>query len=106
MTEKVSDGQVSIRDLQRNATSVLKRVEHGETLTVTRHGRVVARILPPDPAEEALAIAAAAGILDLDALTKAPTAGDLAQRPPAPYEPGESSLSEALRALREDEGER
>jgi prevent-host-death family protein len=106
MAEKTSDNQVSIRELQRAAANVLKRVEHGEAITITRHGRAIARILPPDPVEEALHLAAEAGILDLGALDSAPTAARMASRPPAPYAPGEESLSSALTALRDEEGER
>jgi len=106
MNETTPEGQVSIRELQRNAAAVFHRVEHGETVAVTRHGRTVARILPPDPAEQALARAAEAGILDLEALAKAPTAARLAKAPRVPQKAGERPLSKALEELRDAEGER
>lgn len=47
---------MSIRDLRNSGGDVLYRVEHGETLVVTRDGRPVAELRPlprrsPGPAE-------------------------------------------------------
>jgi hypothetical protein len=39
------DTKITVLDLQRNAAAVIKRLEHGETVTVTRHGRIVPRTL-------------------------------------------------------------
>jgi prevent-host-death family protein len=39
---------ISSRDLEENLDRFLERVEDGETIEVTRHGRVVARLLPPE----------------------------------------------------------
>ena len=39
---------ISSRDLEENLDRVLERVEDGETLEITRHGRVVARLVPPE----------------------------------------------------------
>lgn len=39
---------ISSRDLEENLDRVLERVEDGETIEITRHGRVVARLLPPE----------------------------------------------------------
>jgi prevent-host-death family protein len=44
---------VSITDLRANLASYLARVMAGETLTVTEHGRPVARLGPPADDEEA-----------------------------------------------------
>jgi prevent-host-death family protein len=41
---------ISSRDLEENLDRVLERVEDGETIEITRHGRVVARLLPPERA--------------------------------------------------------
>ncbi len=43
---------VSVRELQQNLKSVLERVERGETVEVTKHRRLVARLLPPEPTEQ------------------------------------------------------
>lgn len=35
------------RELRNNSGSVLRRVEGGETIDITNHGKVVARLSPP-----------------------------------------------------------
>lgn len=37
---------VSLRDLRHHTSEVLARVRHGETIDVTEHGRLIARIVP------------------------------------------------------------
>jgi prevent-host-death family protein len=39
-----------IRDLKDNLSEYVRRVEAGEQLAVTMHGRVVAMLVPPDAA--------------------------------------------------------
>jgi antitoxin (DNA-binding transcriptional repressor) of toxin-antitoxin stability system len=39
---------INSRDLEENMDRLLQRVEDGESMDVTRHGRVVARLIPPD----------------------------------------------------------
>lgn len=100
------DIKITVRDLQRNAAAVLKRLELGETITVTRHGRTVARIIPPDPAEEAINQAAADGLIDLTELSRARTAAQTARIRTAPSSADDKPLSETLAELRDDESER
>lgn len=38
--------QVPVRELNQNTAGVLARVENGETVEITRHGRVIGRIVP------------------------------------------------------------
>jgi prevent-host-death family protein len=38
-------GTVGVRELKDKASSIIDRVEEGETITVTKHGRPVARIV-------------------------------------------------------------
>jgi prevent-host-death family protein len=46
--------RVSVTHLRQNLPTYLKRVQAGEAIQVTSHGRVIARIEPEqDPAEEA-----------------------------------------------------
>lgn len=46
--------RVSVTNLRQNLPTYLKRVQSGEAIQVTSHGRVIARIEPEqDPAEEA-----------------------------------------------------
>jgi prevent-host-death family protein len=40
---------VGIRELRQQASALLKRVAHGETLEVTDHGHPIARIVPLRP---------------------------------------------------------
>jgi prevent-host-death family protein len=38
---------VSIREFSYNPSAMFARVEHGETIEVTRHGKVIAVLTPP-----------------------------------------------------------
>jgi antitoxin (DNA-binding transcriptional repressor) of toxin-antitoxin stability system len=38
---------VSIREFSYNPSAMFARVEHGEQLEVTRHGKVIAMLVPP-----------------------------------------------------------
>jgi prevent-host-death family protein len=45
--EAVREGFVSVRDLSRNATQILRAVEKlGRPVLITRHGRIVATLAP------------------------------------------------------------
>ena|SRR6266851_5355032 len=104
MDEKLSDEAISIRDLQRNAAEVMTRVEHGAKFSVTRHGRTIGRLLPPDPADEAISRAIVGGILDAADLARARTAAEVGRMTPeSTAEPGARPLSDALAELRADE---
>jgi prevent-host-death family protein len=37
---------ITASEANRNFSEVLRKVEHGESIAVTRHGRTVARIVP------------------------------------------------------------
>lgn len=39
---------ISAREFEENVDRVLERVEDGEEMEITRHGKVVARLLPPE----------------------------------------------------------
>jgi prevent-host-death family protein len=89
--------QVPIRELNQQTASVMARVEAGETVEITKQGKVVGRIVPPSSGD----------FNDLDDLV---TAGRLT--PPANREPfvmpvGEvdhtSAVSNALIAMRDEE---
>jgi len=45
--------EVGIRELRADLSRWLKRVEAGEAITVTDHGRPVARVIPADEIESA-----------------------------------------------------
>jgi len=61
-------GSVTVRDLRNHGGEVLDRVEAGERVTVTRHGRPVAELVPLLPralsGEELVARAAALPSVD------------------------------------------
>lgn len=40
-----------MRELNQDTAGVLARVERGETVEITRHGRVIGRIVPPTAGE-------------------------------------------------------
>lgn len=46
------DRAVSASEANRNFSEVLRHVEQGDIVAVTRHGRVVAHIVPSDGAQE------------------------------------------------------
>ncbi len=39
---------ISSREFEENVDRTLERVEDGEEMEITRHGKVVARLLPPE----------------------------------------------------------
>jgi prevent-host-death family protein len=45
--------EVPIRELNQRTAQVLARVERGETVEITRHGRVIGRIVPAGDARPA-----------------------------------------------------
>ena len=98
MSEGGSRARVGVRELRQNLSVYLRRVESGETLDVTEHGRLVAR-LAPAPAPETST---------LDRLIAEGRATP-ARRPvgslPEPIElaPGVPGPSEVLRRMREAE---
>jgi prevent-host-death family protein len=89
--------RVGVRDLRLNASSVLRRVEAGETVEITSRGRLVARIVPIHPS---------GGMAQLIAqgLARPPTEeGDLLDIEPLEPVPGVPLPSEVLAAMRADE---
>jgi prevent-host-death family protein len=104
MRENTSDNALSIRDLQRNAADVMTRVEQGTSYVITRHGRTVGRLLPPEPGDEAINQAIAEGILDAGDLAHARTAAQVARITPEPTtDPGGRPAYDALAEIRADE---
>lgn len=99
--------RVTIRDLQRHTSEVLEKVQELGVIHITKHGKTIARILPPDPAEERVNALVAAGILDPKALTEAYTNKQMLEEfGPSTRSKGGPSWSDAVIALREAEGER
>jgi prevent-host-death family protein len=83
---------IGVRELRQRASEVLRRVEHGETIEVTHHGRPVA-LLSPAPGGSALDRLRALGEIE-------PAAGDLDDLPqPLVLPPGIERPSAALSRL-------
>lgn len=98
MSEGDTRARVGVRELRQNLSVYLRRVERGETLDVTEHGRLVAR-LAPAPAPETS---------NLDRLVAEgrawPPSRPIGALPePVAVATGSRSLSDALRRMREDE---
>lgn len=93
MSEATSLG---VRQLRQNLSGYLRRVQRGERLRVTDHGRLVAILAPPSAAVSALDRMIADG-------RATPARGDLLELgPPPPAPKGEPPLSRWLEISRRD----
>lgn len=88
---------VGLRDLRHHTSEVLARVRHGETVDVTEHGRLIARIVPAGDREPTPILAR------LVASGRATLARRPGYRPRMRSGDGADSLSQALAALRDEE---
>lgn len=89
---------VSVREFSYNPSAMFARVERGETIQVTRHGNVIAVLLPATGALDRYSSLVAKGLLRL----KATTTDDLERLPR--YEiPAEVDPLEALLAARAED---
>ena len=88
--------RVGIRELQQHASQVLDRVVAGERVEVTRSGRLIAVISPPEFADQEYDDLVASGIL-------IPGEGNLLDWSPLPARPDQRPLSEILIDMREED---
>jgi prevent-host-death family protein len=88
---------VGLRDLRHHTSEVLARVRHGETVDVTEHGRLIARIVPVGDREPAPVLAR------LVASGRATLARRPGYRPRMRPGGGSDRLSDALAAMRDEE---
>jgi prevent-host-death family protein len=88
---------VGLRDLRHHTSEVLARVRHGETIDITEHGRLIARIVPVGDREPTpiLARLASSG--------RATLARRPGYRPRMRQNEGTDGLSDALAKLRDEE---
>ncbi|MEW2443107.1 type II toxin-antitoxin system Phd/YefM family antitoxin [Micromonospora marina] len=89
---------VSVREFSHNPSAMFARVEQGETIEVTRHGSVIAVLLPGSGTLGRYATLVAKGVIRL----KATTTSDLDRLPRYDVPPDASPL-ELLLADREDD---
>lgn len=90
---------VSVREFSYNPSGMFARVEQGETLEVTRHGRVIAVLLPGSGTLGRYAELVAKGVIRL----KATTTSDLDDIPRYPVPPDVSPLELLLADRAEDD---
>ena len=88
---------VGLRDLRHHTSEVLARVRHGETVDVTEHGRLIARIVPVGGREPTPVLAR---LVESGRATLAQRPG---YRPRMRPSTGADRLSEALKELRGEE---
>ncbi len=55
--------RIGVRELRQHASRYLDRVKSGETVEVTERGRLIALLVPPEPARAARARLIADGLL-------------------------------------------
>lgn len=89
--------EIGIGELKANLGSVLRRVGEGERVRVTRRGRYVADLLPPetDPAEMHMRRLIAEGKVT-------PASGSIPKNPPPPRKTGRSASAVILAEREED----
>ncbi|HEY5709494.1 MAG TPA: type II toxin-antitoxin system prevent-host-death family antitoxin [Solirubrobacterales bacterium] len=89
--------EIGVRDLKANLSSVLRRVGNGERVRITRRGRHVADLLPPetDPAEAQMQKLIAEGKVT-------PPSKPLDRNPPPPIKSGRSASAIILAEREED----
>ena len=88
---------MGLRELRHHTSEVLARVRHGETIDVTEHGRLIARIVPVGDREPTPVLAR------LVASGRATPARRPGYRPRMRPGDGTDRLSEALAAMRDEE---
>ena len=88
---------VGLRDLRHHTSEVLARVRHGETIDVTEHGRLIARIVPVGERQPTPVLAR------LVASGRATLARRPGYRPRMRPGDGTDRLYDAVAALREEE---
>jgi prevent-host-death family protein len=102
-TEHMTDmQQVTIRELARNTAEVLTRVANGEEIEVTRNGRPVAVLRPPDPEDVKLRELVKAGIIPRDLRQQQAKVLEQLRMTRAPAKPGQKSGSEIISEMREE----
>jgi prevent-host-death family protein len=90
---------VSVREFSYNPSGMFARVEQGETIEVTRHGKIIAVLLPGSGTLGRYTDLVAKGVIRL----KATTTSDLDRLPRYSAPPGISPLEVLLAERAEDE---
>jgi prevent-host-death family protein len=96
MSERGQRARIGVREVRQNLSVYLDRVKEGESLDVTEHNRVVARLIPPEPPDLWDQMVADGRLTPARSRLQ-----DLPPPPPSP--PGLATLSELLLAMRDEE---
>ena len=83
--------RAGIRELRQHLSRYVERVKTGETIEVTDHGRLVARLMPASDIESDIAALEARGLV-----VRAPSLDFASLSAPRPPHPGERPPSEIL----------
>jgi prevent-host-death family protein len=86
---------IGVRELRQHASRYLARVEAGEELGVTNHGRLVARLTPVRPAHRSRQ-----ALIDAGALTPAPRPQSFLDVIATPARDPHRNLSDVLEEMR------
>ncbi|MFJ6214659.1 type II toxin-antitoxin system Phd/YefM family antitoxin [Streptomyces sp. NPDC092296] len=92
--------RVPIRQLQQHASELVDRVATGERIEITRNGRLIAVLAPPDPEQRVMEDLLRTGAVDP---ANAERARGLADWEPLPVRADRPTPSEALAELRAEE---
>lgn len=89
--------EVSVRELKARLSEYLRRVQQGEELVITRHGRPVGRLVPPvDAADEEAEARVVRELRSLPWIRPASGEKPLGAQNPLPHRPGERMLSDLV----------
>lgn len=87
--------RVGVRELRQDASALLARVESGQVIEITNHGRPVARLTPLEQTRSTREELIATGQLR-------PGHGNVLDVQPVPAPPGAPGTAELLAELRDD----
>jgi prevent-host-death family protein len=88
---------IGIRELRQNASRYVEMAEEGRRVPVTKRGKLVAYLVPAEQPKSVYEQMVAAGQVRMA------TGNILDHLDPLPVVPGEKSLSETLREMRDEE---
>jgi prevent-host-death family protein len=88
---------IPIRELNQQTSAIVARAQRGETLAITSNGRVVARLVPVEPATFFL------DQLVLEGRATAPTVTGPVTMPPVPHGDPMVNVADELAAARDEE---
>ncbi|NGN70139.1 type II toxin-antitoxin system prevent-host-death family antitoxin [Streptomyces sp. A7024] len=95
--------RVPIRQLQQHASELIDRVAAGERVEITRNGRLIAVLAPPDPEQRVMEDLVRTGSVDPDNARDSRGLADWEPQPARGERRTARRLSDVLLELREEE---